>query len=180
MTASYGPSQFVLSLIFICFVPTDFLSLKGISQCQGHFFKYISEICFEGENQNLQKKSCRIKTWMEFVRQILMKLKASSNEGLLMEVFSHSLMLLSKHFSGHYVTTQACTLISWGCVHLWWCGSLEDYTLCLLCCFKLWASFGSHWWIQTGVTVRKRPIWVKFNDFLAVWPWNLTHGIDKQ
>ena len=26
--------------------------------------------------------------------------------------------------------------------------------------FKLYASFRSHWWNQTGVTVRKRPIWV--------------------
>ena len=40
----------------------------------------------------------------------------------------------------------------------------------LLCYFKLCASFHSHWWIQTGVTVRKRPIWVKFCDFSAVWP----------
>ena len=23
----------------------------------------------------------------------------------------------------------------------------------------------NHWWIQTGVTVRKRPLWVKFDDF---------------
>ena len=66
---------------------------------------------------------------MEFVCQILMKLKTSSNGGLLMEIFSHSLMWLSKHCSGHYVTTQACTLISWGCVHLRWCGALEDWTL---------------------------------------------------
>ena len=36
----------------------------------------------------------------------------------------------------------------------------------LQCYFKLCASFRSHWWIQTWVTVRKRPIWVKFDDFL--------------
>ena len=35
----------------------------------------------------------------------------------------------------------------------------------LLCCFKLSATFYSHRWIQTGVTVRQRPIWVKFDDF---------------
>ena len=35
----------------------------------------------------------------------------------------------------------------------------------LLCYFKLCASFCSHWWIQTGARVRKRPIWVKFDDF---------------
>ena len=28
----------------------------------------------------------------------------------------------------------------------------------VLCCFKLCASFRSKWWIQTGVTARKRPI----------------------
>ena len=75
------------------------------------------------------EKSCRFKTWMEFARQILMKLKTSSNEGLLIKVFSNSLMWLSKHCSGHCVTTQACTLIPWGYVHLRWCISLEDDTL---------------------------------------------------
>ena len=35
----------------------------------------------------------------------------------------------------------------------------------LLCYYKLCAAFCSHWWIQTGVTVRKRPIWVIFDDF---------------
>ena len=34
----------------------------------------------------------------------------------------------------------------------------------LLCYFKLCALFCSRWWIQTGVTVRKRPIWLK-NDY---------------
>ena len=35
----------------------------------------------------------------------------------------------------------------------------------LLCYFKLYASFRSHWWIQTGVRVRKHPIWLKFHPF---------------
>ena len=37
----------------------------------------------------------------------------------------------------------------------------------LLCYFKLCVSFRSHWWIQTGVTVRKRPIWIKIDDFFS-------------
>ena len=49
----------------------------------------------------------------------------------------------------------------------------------LLCCFKVFASFHSHWWIQTRVTVRKRPIWVKIDGFFLShvtlkfdkWPW---------
>ena len=50
----------------------------------------------------------------------------------------------------------------------------------LLCCFKLCSSFHSHHWIQTGVTVWKRPIWVKIDDFfLAVWPWNLMDDLKK-
>ena len=43
--------------------------------------------------------------------------------------------------------------------------TLENNRASLLCCFKLFATFHSHRWIQTGVTVRKRAIWVKFNDF---------------
>ena len=52
--------------------------------------------------------------------------------------------------------------------------TLKNNRAPLLCYFKLCASFRSHWWIQTGVTVRKRPIWVKFDVFLelcdlAIW-----------
>ena len=48
----------------------------------------------------------------------------------------------------------------------------------LLRYFKLCVSFCTHWWIQIGVTVQKRPIWVKFDDFYSRatlkfhgWPW---------
>ena len=47
---------------------------------------------------------------------------------------------------------------------IWWM-TLQKYRTPLLCNFKLCASFRSHWWIQTWVTVRKRPIWVKLDDF---------------
>ena len=49
-------------------------------------------------------------------------------------------------------------------LEIWWM-TLENNRAPLLCYFKLSAAFRSHWWIQTGVTVRKRPIWVKFDDF---------------
>ena len=49
-------------------------------------------------------------------------------------------------------------------LEIWWM-TLENNRSSLLCCFKLCATFHSHRWIQTGVTVRKRPIWVKFDDF---------------
>ena len=48
-----------------------------------------------------------------------------------------------------------------------WPMTLKNNRAPLLCYFKLCASFRSHWWIQTGVTVRKRPIWVKLDDFFS-------------
>ena len=42
---------------------------------------------------------------------------------------------------------------------------LQNNRAPLLCYFKLSTSFRSHWWIKTWVTVRKRPIWVKFDVF---------------
>ena len=50
-------------------------------------------------------------------------------------------------------------------LEIWWM-TLENNRAPLLCCFKLCATFHSHRWIQNGVAVRKRPIWVKFNEFL--------------
>ena len=41
-----------------------------------------------------------------------------------------------------------------------WQMTLKNNLTTLLCYFKLWASFCSHWWIQTGVRVRKRLSWV--------------------
>ena len=62
-------------------------------------------------------------------------------------------------------------------LEIWWM-TLKNNRAPLLCYFKLCAAFHSYWWIQTGVTVRKRPIWVKFDDFESRvtlkfdgWPW---------
>ena len=59
-------------------------------------------------------------------------------------------------------------------LEIWWMNNRAP----LLRYFRLFASFRRHRWIQTGVTVRKRPIWVKINDFfsrvtfkLDRWPW---------
>ena len=49
-------------------------------------------------------------------------------------------------------------------LEIWWM-TLENNRAPLLCCLELCATFHSHRWIQTGVAVRKRPIWVKFDDF---------------
>ena len=61
---------------------------------------------------------------------------------------------------------------------IWVMTSRNNNRAPLLCCFKLWASFHTHWWIQTGVTVRKRPIQVKNTCIFSRvtlkidgWPW---------
>ena len=51
-------------------------------------------------------------------------------------------------------------------LEIWWM-TLKNNRAPLLCYFKLCAAFRSHWWIQTGVTVRKLPICVKFDDFYS-------------
>ena len=62
-----------------------------------------------------------------------------------------------------------------------WHMTLKNNRGPLLCCFKLFTSFHSHQWIQAGVTVSKRPIWVKINFFLSHvtlkfdrWSWKTT------
>ena len=49
---------------------------------------------------------------------------------------------------------------------IWWM-TQKNNRAPLQCYFKLLASFRSHWWIQTGVTVRKRLIWVKIDAFFS-------------
>ena len=48
-----------------------------------------------------------------------------------------------------------------------WRMTLQNNRAPLLCYFKLCASFRKHWWIQTWVTVRKRSIRVKIEDFFS-------------
>ena len=51
--------------------------------------------------------------------------------------------------------------------------TLKNNRAPLQCYFKLCASFCSHWWIQTGVRVRKRLSWVLTTVTLTfdLWPW---------
>ena len=58
-----------------------------------------------------------------------------------------------------------------------WRMTLKNNRAPLICYFKLRALFRSHWWVKTGDTVRKCPIWVKINDSVShvtlqfdVWP----------
>ena len=45
--------------------------------------------------------------------------------------------------------------------------TLTNHRALSLCHVKIFASFQSHWWIQTGVTVWKCQNWVKIGDFFV-------------
>ena len=62
-------------------------------------------------------------------------------------------------------------------LEIWWM-TFENNSAPLLYYTKLCASFQIHRWIQIGVTVRKRSVWVKIGHFLSRvtlkfdgWPW---------
>ena len=106
---------------------------------------------------------------------------------------NHSEKFLCKVYFGTHLRQQ--TLICWTTRQIWgiwklrpayspempnlgqnrWCFvpcdlailrmTLKNNRAPLLFYFKLCASFRNHWCIETWVTVRKRPIWVKFDDF---------------
>ena len=57
-----------------------------------------------------------------------------------------------------------------------WQMVLKNNRVHFLCHFKLCASYHSHWWIQTGVIVRKRPNWGQIVSTSVTltfdpWPW---------
>ena len=60
-----------------------------------------------------------------------------------------------------------------------WRMTLKNNRIPLLCYFKICASFRSHWWIQTGVRVWKRPIEVKIEYFLSHMTWKFDRWPSK-
>ena len=62
-------------------------------------------------------------------------------------------------------------------LEIWWM-TPKNNRAPILCYYKLFVSFRSHWWIQTGVTLWKRLIWIKIDNFFNRvtlqfdrWPW---------
>ena len=64
-------------------------------------------------------------------------------------------------------------------LEIWWMTSKNNRAP-FLHYFKFFASFQSHRWILTGITVRKCSIRVKTAIFCPAWPWNLTDDFAKQ
>ena len=62
---------------------------------------------------------------------------------------------------------------------IWWM-TLKINRASFLYHVNLCASFQNYGWIRTGVTVRKRQLWVKIGNFCLLWPWNSTDHPEKQ
>ena len=64
-------------------------------------------------------------------------------------------------------------------IEIWWM-TLKNNKAPLLCYFKLCASFPNHWRIQIGITIWKRPLWVKFDIVelcdLEIWQMTLKNN----
>ena len=85
--------------------------------------------------------------------------------------FKLELQCGNAQFGSKSTIFEPCDLANWRM-------TLKNNRAPVLCYFKLCASFCNHWWIQIRVTVRKRSIWVKIDDFLSRvtlkfdrWPW---------
>ena len=128
-----GQLLFALGLTCIWFVPRAFLSLKW-GPCTKNIFSLIFRISFERNNQNVQINPCRLKTWVEFVRQNLCRWKC-----LLFEAFfSHPLKFVAEWLiqtlQSNSVTTQAFEMDDKSCVVLRLCASLLLFLLCISRC----------------------------------------------
>ena len=147
-----------------------------------HHFKVISEFKLQLQSENAQFGSksaifvlCDLEIWR-------MTLKKQYGNPILC-----CFKLCASFHSYQWIQTGATVLKPsiWVKIHDFcvlcdlqiWQTTFKNNRAPLLCHFKLCASFHSHWWIPTGVTVRKRPTWVKVDVCLAARPWNLTDSL---
>ena len=99
----------------------------------------------------------------------LVTFDAEMNKANLRDLIAATRLEISLKLNSNQPFFSLCDL------EIWWMTSKNNRTS-LLCYFRLCASFRS----QTGVTVRKRPIWVKIDDCLAMWPCNFTDDLEKR
>ena len=148
-----------------------FISGQGPSKCHSNIIHYFccwrdGDVCYKHDveviRKNISKVYQHIIAWFEAYLY---------NIGLMNELIvrlTRQIWGIWKLRSAYSPETPNLGQNRWCFVpcdlEIWWM-TLENNRAPLLCCFKLCATFHSHRWIQTGVAVRKRPIWVKFNDF---------------
>ena len=108
----------------------------------------ISEIKWQSPEDDYTKDSSDINCWNKHNKANLRDLIAATG-----------LVILLKFDPNHRFFVP-CDL------EIWWM-ALKNNRAPLLYYIKLCASFQIHRWIQIGITVRKRSIWVKIGNFLS-------------
>ena len=158
--------------------PSDFEIWRMTLQNKGHLFYAtssfvhhfvaIGEFKFELQSGNAQcgSKSTFLAVWpRNFTDDTQKQWGISSVLLQALCIISHPLVDSNLSYSPETPNLGQIRLFLEPCDLEIWQMTLKNNRAPLLCYIKFCAAFHSHWWIQTGVTVRKRPIWVKFDDF---------------
>ena len=136
-----------------------------------HHFIPIGEFKLKLQSGNAQfgsKSTIFLAVWPCNLTDDLAKQQGTSSI-LLQALCSISYPLVNSNWSYSPETPNLCQIRRFlePCDLEIWQMTSKNNRAPLLCYFKLCAAFRTHWWIQTGVTDRKRPIRVKFDDFFS-------------
>ena len=106
------------------------------------------------------------KNWRFFIPHDLENWRMTFNKANLRDLIAVMGLVILLKIGFKSLISDSCNL------EIWWMTSKNNRAL-LLYYVKLCASFQSHWWIQTGVTVRKWLNWVMTSVTLTfdLWPW---------
>ena len=132
-------------------------------------FKSIGELKLKLQSRNAQfgsKSALFCPVWPWNLTDALEKLKGISS--MLLQalcIISQSSVNTNWSYSPQTPNLGQIWLFLESCDLEIWRMTLQNNRAPLLCYFKLCASLHTHWWIQIGVTVRKRSIRVKIDDF---------------
>ena len=102
--------------------------------------------------------------WVKSIRWLVrkcVKTARKDNEANLRDLIAVTGLVILLKLDSNRWFSSLCDL------EIWWMTKKKKNRAPLQCYFKFFASFPSHWWIQTGVTVQKRIIWVKVDDFFS-------------
>ena len=171
------PVLYIYKTKLVITVPTDGLALKGARPSAGwilitrvrNVFTIFS-FGIDNSDLTLPLSDVYLNNDADKISWNCMALLSFNKANLRDLIAATGLIILLKLDSNHRFFSP-CDLEIWRM-------TFKNNRAPLLCYFKLCASFQCHRLIQTGVTVRKRLIWVKIDDFFSrvtlkfnVWAW---------
>ena len=134
-------------------------------------FKEVKSF-FHGTAKRFSCRPLIVKIQISFPVFIVYQRYGKNNRANLRYLLAATVLIILFKFDSNGWLFSPCDL------EIWWT-TLQNNMTPLLYYFQLCASFQTHWWIQTWVTVRKCSIRVKIGDFCSAWPWNLMYDTEK-